>query len=58
MVNGNLSSPHFANQSSTVITYQPTNTVDRILKADNKSVGSRDNVNANLNYHFADTFRP
>ena len=55
MVNGNLSSPHFSNQSSTIITYQPTNTVDRILKADNKSVGSRDNVNANLNYHFADT---
>ncbi|HEY2727708.1 MAG TPA: outer membrane beta-barrel family protein, partial [Parafilimonas sp.] len=55
MVNGNLSSPHFSNQSSTVITYQPTNTVDKILKADNKSVGSRDNVNANLNYHFADT---
>ena len=55
MVNGNLSNPHFSNQSSTVITYQPTNTVDRILKADNKSVGTRNNVNANLNYHFADT---
>ncbi len=55
MVNGNLASPHFSNQSSTTITYQPTNTIDRILKANNKSVGSRDNVNANLNYHFADT---
>jgi hypothetical protein len=55
MVNGNISNPHFANQSSTIITYQPTNKTDRILKADNKSVGTRDNVNANMNYHFADT---
>lgn len=55
MVTGNISDPHFANQSSTVITYQPTNTVDKILKADNKSVGTRDNADANLNYHFADT---
>lgn len=55
MVNGNISNPRFANQSSTVITYQPTGTVEKILKADNKSVSSRDNVNGNLNYHFADT---
>jgi hypothetical protein len=55
MVNGNIADPHFSNQSSTTITYQPTGIVDRILKADNKSVSSRDNVNGNLNYHFADT---
>lgn len=55
MVNGTLSDPHFANQSTTAITYQPSGVTDRILKADNKSVSSRDNVNANLNYHFADT---
>jgi hypothetical protein len=55
MVNGNISNPHFANQSNTTIIYQPTNTTDRILKADNSSVSSRDNVNANINYHFADT---
>jgi hypothetical protein len=55
MVNGNISNPHFANQSHTTIVYEPTNTTDRILKADNSSVSSRDNVNANINYHFADT---
>jgi len=55
MVNGNLANPNFANTSYTTITYQPTGVVDRILMADNKSVSNRDNVNANLNYHFADT---
>jgi iron complex outermembrane receptor protein len=55
MVNGNLANPHFANQSRTTITYQPTGVVDRILTADNKSVSNRDNVNGNLNYRFADT---
>jgi hypothetical protein len=55
MVNGNIADPHFGNQSSTTITYQPTDSVNRILKADNTSVSTRDNVNANLNYHFADT---
>jgi hypothetical protein len=55
MVNGNLSDPDFANQSTTVITYQPTNTVNKILKADNASAGTRNNINGNINYHFADT---
>ncbi|HEY6974778.1 MAG TPA: outer membrane beta-barrel family protein, partial [Chitinophagaceae bacterium] len=55
MVNGNLANPHFANLSHTTITYQPTGEVDRLLTADNKSVSKRDNINGNLNYHFADT---
>jgi hypothetical protein len=55
MVNGNISNPHFSNQSNTTITYQPTKVTDRILKADNNSVSHRSNVNGNLNYHFADT---
>ncbi|MBV9960746.1 MAG: TonB-dependent receptor, partial [Parafilimonas sp.] len=55
MVNGNLADPHFANKSNTTITYQPTDSVNRILKADNSSASTRDNVNANVNYHFADT---
>ena len=55
MVNGNLANPHFSNQSHTAIVYQPTGDTDRILKADNSSVSDRDNVNANLNYHFGDT---
>ncbi|MEP6466502.1 MAG: TonB-dependent receptor [Parafilimonas sp.] len=55
MVNGNLSDPHFSNQSSTVISYQPTNVTDKILQAQNTSAGKRDNINANINYRFADT---
>jgi len=55
MVNGNLASPDISNQSSTVITYQPTDSVNKILKADNTSSSTRNNVNANINYHFADT---
>ncbi len=55
MVNGNLSDPSTSNQSNTLITYQPTDSLNRILKAHNSSVGKRDNLNANLNYHYADT---
>ena len=55
MVNGNLSNPNMSNKSSTVITYQPTDSVNRILKANNTSTSTRNNVNANINYHFADT---
>jgi len=55
MVNGNLADPSFANQSTTDIIYQPTNEKVKVLKADNTSATTRDNVNANINYHFADT---
>ncbi len=55
MVSGNLSDPKTSNQSNTLITYQPTDSLNKILRADNSSVGKRDNINANLNYHFADT---
>lgn len=55
MVNGNLANPDFSNQSSTVITYQPTDSVNKILKANNTSTSTRNNINANINYHFADT---
>ena len=55
MVNGNLADIHTSNTSNTIITYQPTDSVNRILKADNTSASTRNNVNANLNYHFADT---
>jgi iron complex outermembrane receptor protein len=55
MVNGNLSSNDLATTSSTPITYIPTNTVDRILQANNKSSGRRDNGNLNLNFHHTDS---
>lgn len=55
MVNGNLTKNGFDNYSRTPISYTPTNTVDRILVANNTSDGKRDNINFNLNYRYADT---
>lgn len=52
MVSGNFSEPEFNNTGRTAIAYQPTNTVDRILIADNKSWLKRDNINYNLNYSY------
>ncbi|MBK7122958.1 MAG: TonB-dependent receptor [Chitinophagaceae bacterium] len=52
LVNGSLSDPAIKNKSVTPITYIPTNTVDRLLVADNSSVMKRNNVNVNLNYSF------
>lgn len=52
MVNGNISNGDVSNYSSTPISYIPTNTVNRILVADNKSVMDRSNVNLNLNYSY------
>ena len=55
MVNGNLNESGFDNISRTPISYIPTNTVDRILVANNTSDAKRDNANFNLNYRYADT---
>jgi hypothetical protein len=55
MVNGNLSDTRFSNVSKTDIAYMPSKQVDRLLIANNSSKGSRDNVNFNANYRFADT---
>ena len=52
MVNGNFSDPTLSNYSRTVISYIPTNTVARILIADNKSKMKRNNLNLNLNYSY------
>jgi len=41
--------------AGTVISYAPTKQTDRLLKANNTTTGSRDNVNFDLNYRFADT---
>jgi len=54
VVNGTLSNPAMNNKSTTPISYLPTNTVDRILVADNSSALKRDNVNLNLNYSYND----
>ncbi len=55
MVNGNVSDNSFVNNSRTQIAYMPSKLVDRLLIANNSSNGSRDNINTNLNYRFADT---
>jgi iron complex outermembrane receptor protein len=55
LINGNLSDNSFNNDGRTEISYKPTGTLDRILIANNRNVMSRDNVNFNLNYRYADT---
>lgn len=55
MVNGNLANINFSNHSQTAIAYKPTGVVDRYLIADNTNKMKRNNINANLNYRFADT---
>ncbi len=55
MVNGTLTDNTIGNYSRTPISYIPDNTLDKILVADNSSKGKRDNVNANLNYRYADS---
>lgn len=52
MVNGTISDPEVDNKSHTPIIFKPTNTVDRILTADNSSTVKRDNANLNLNYTY------
>lgn len=55
MVNGNLTDFTLGNDSRTDISYEPTKLADRLLLANNKTTSSRDNVNFNTNYRFADT---
>lgn len=55
MADGNLSDNTFTNLSRTPISYVPTGKVNRVLVADNTSKSKRRNVNANLNYRYADT---
>jgi len=55
LVNGNFSDNESATLSRTTIVYKPTGETDRILKANNKTASSRDNINLNLNYRLADT---
>lgn len=55
IVNGNVSNPSINNYSRTPISYMTTNTINRILVADNTSTMKRNNINANLNYSYSDT---
>src|SRR5882757_8134539 len=55
MVSGALSGTSVNTNSSTPISYIPTGQLDRVLVADNRSSGRRDNGNLNGNYRYADT---
>lgn len=52
IVNGNHADIDINNQSRTPISYIPTNTVNRILVADNTNAMKRSNINFNLNYSY------
>ncbi|MBI3139819.1 MAG: TonB-dependent receptor [Sphingobacteriales bacterium] len=54
MLNGTLADPEFSNYSKTYISNSTTNTVDRILIADNSNDLKRHNLNVNLNYSYID----
>jgi hypothetical protein len=52
MINGTFSNVDLRMMSKTPIIYQPTNTVSRILEAQNYSDMKRNNMNYNLNYNY------
>ena len=54
LVNGSVSDPEVTNYNRTAIGYLPTNKVDRLLVADNRSDLSRSNYNVNLNYNYTE----
>ncbi len=55
VVNGSSEGSVVRTASNTPIVYIPTNQTNRILQANNHTVGSRDNVNTDLNYHYTDS---
>lgn len=54
IVNGTMADPTVTNYGRTVISNTTTNTVNRILIADNSSQMKRHNANVNLNYSYTD----
>lgn len=55
MVNGTIADQDINNDSRAIISHVPTNSVSKILVANNTSDIKRDNGNFNLNYRYADT---
>ena len=55
MINGTLSDQNMSNLAKTPISYIPTGVVDRLLVANNSTDASRNNINYNANYRYADT---
>ncbi|HTQ26977.1 MAG TPA: outer membrane beta-barrel protein [Puia sp.] len=55
VVNGTFSDNNINTYSHTPISYIPSGEVDKILVAPNSTASTRNNINANLNYRYADT---
>ncbi len=55
VVTGNISDNLTETEGPMKITYRPTNTLDRILRASSSNDAQRNNVNTNLNYRYAVT---
>lgn len=55
MANGSFSDMDMDNYSRTEISYIPNKQLDRILIADNTNANKKNNINANLNYRYADS---
>ncbi|HET9823724.1 MAG TPA: outer membrane beta-barrel family protein [Chitinophagaceae bacterium] len=55
MLNGILADPNSESNTKSYISSTKDNMVDRILVARNKATTNRNNLNANLNYNYADT---
>jgi outer membrane receptor protein involved in Fe transport len=55
VVNGSSAGSVIQTTSATPIVYIPDNITARLLQANNHTVGSNDNVNADLNYHYTDS---
>ena len=55
IVNGLSSTYGISSNAGTSIVYVPTNQTVRLLEADNRTTGSRDHVNFDINYRFADS---
>jgi len=57
VINGSSSVYTIATNSSTPIVYTPADRTEWLLQANNRTDGTRDNLNADLNYRFADSHR-
>jgi hypothetical protein len=55
MANGSFSDQSINNYSHTPISYMPTTVVDRTLIANNTNKNTKNNINGNLNYRYADS---
>jgi iron complex outermembrane receptor protein len=55
IVNGVVATGNLRSESITPIYYQPTHTLQKILKAGTYTAFDRNNINTNVNYRFADS---